>query len=66
LSPQAKAIDWLGYRAADFTCALSSPAGWGRRVAEAVSRHRADCVVATEFRGAMVGSCSPPHNAARG
>ena len=51
-----KGIDGLGYVLADFTCALS-PAGWGRRVAEAVSAHRADCVVAeANFGGAMVES----------
>jgi phage terminase large subunit-like protein len=51
-----KGIDGLGYVLADFTCALS-PAGWGRRVAEAVSSHGADCVVAEQnFGGAMVES----------
>ena len=51
-----KGIDGLGYVLADFTCALS-PAGWSRRVAEAVSAHRADCVVAEgNFGGAMVES----------
>jgi phage terminase large subunit-like protein len=51
-----KGIDGLGYVLADFTCALS-PAGWGRRVAEAVSAHKADCVVAeANFGGAMVES----------
>ena len=46
----------MGYVLADFTCALS-PAGWGRRVAEAVSAHKADCVVAEQnFGGAMVES----------
>ena len=51
-----KGIDGLGYVLADFTCALS-PAAWGRRVAEAVSAHRADCVVAEQnFGGAMVES----------
>lgn len=51
-----KGIDGLGYVLADFTCALS-PAGWGRRIAEAVSLHRADCVVAeANFGGAMVES----------
>jgi phage terminase large subunit-like protein len=51
-----KGIDGLGYVLADFTCALS-PAGWGRRIAEAVSAHRADCVVAEgNFGGAMVES----------
>jgi phage terminase large subunit-like protein len=51
-----KGIDGLGYVLADFTCALS-PAGWGRRIAEAVSLHRADCVVAeSNFGGAMVES----------
>src|SRR5204863_4558243 len=44
----------LGYVLADFTCALS-PAGWGRRIAEAVSAHKADCIVAeSNFGGAMV------------
>ena len=51
-----KGLDGLGYVLADFTCALS-PGGWGRRVAEAVSAHRADCVVAEQnFGGAMVES----------
>jgi len=51
-----KGIDGLGYVLADFTCALS-PAGWGRRIAEAASAHRADCVVAEgNFGGAMVES----------
>jgi len=51
-----KGDDGLGYVLADFTCALS-PAGWGRRVAEAASAHRADCVVAEgNFGGAMVES----------
>src|SRR5438477_7571999 len=51
-----KGIDGIGYVLADFTCALS-PAGWGRRVAEAVSAHKADCVVAeANFGGAMVES----------
>ena len=49
-----KGIDGRGYVLADFTCALS-PGGWGRRVAEAVSAHKADCVVAeANFGGAMV------------
>ena len=49
-----KGIDGLGYVLADFTCSLS-PAGWGRRIAEAASAHRADCVVAeANFGGAMV------------
>ena len=51
-----KGIDGIGYVLADFTCALS-PAGWGRRVAEAASAHGADCVVAeANFGGAMVES----------
>jgi phage terminase large subunit-like protein len=51
-----KGIDGIAYVLADFTCALS-PNGWGRRVAEAVSAHRADCVVAeANFGGAMVES----------
>ena len=51
-----KGVDGQGYVLADFTCALS-PAGWGRRIAEAVSAHRADCVVAeANFGGAMVES----------
>ncbi|MGH6889793.1 MAG: DNA-packaging protein [Rhizomicrobium sp.] len=51
-----KGIDGQGYVLADFTCALS-PAGWGRRVAEAASAHKADCVVAeANFGGAMVES----------
>ncbi|HEX3429538.1 MAG TPA: terminase family protein [Rhizomicrobium sp.] len=51
-----KGLDGLCYVLADFTCALS-PAGWGRRVAEAVSAHKADCVVAeANFGGAMVES----------
>lgn len=51
-----KGIDGVGYVLADFTCALS-PAGWGRRIAEAVSLHKADCVVAEgNFGGAMVES----------
>lgn len=51
-----KGIDGLGYLLADFTCALS-PAGWGRRIAEAACAHRADCVVVeTNFGGAMVES----------
>jgi phage terminase large subunit-like protein len=51
-----KGIDGLGYVLADFTCSLS-PAGWGRRIAEAASAHRADCVVAeANFGGAMVES----------
>jgi phage terminase large subunit-like protein len=49
-----KAIDGRCYVMDDWTCSLS-PAGWGRRVAEAVARHDADCVVAEEnFGGAMV------------
>jgi len=51
-----RGIDGLGYVLADFTCSLS-PAGWGRRIAEAASAHRADCVVAeANFGGAMVES----------
>ena len=51
-----KGIDGHGYVLADFTCSLS-PAGWGRRIAEAASAHRADCVVAeANFGGAMVES----------
>ena len=51
-----KGIDGLGYVLADFTCSLS-PAGWGRRIAECVSAHKADCVVAeANFGGAMVES----------
>jgi len=51
-----KGVDGLGYVLADFTCSLS-PAGWGRRIAECVSAHRADCVVAeANFGGAMVES----------
>ena len=51
-----KGIDGFGYVLADFTCSLS-PAGWGRRIAEAVSAHEADCVVAeANFGGAMVES----------
>jgi phage terminase large subunit-like protein len=51
-----KGIDGLGYVLADFTCALS-PAGWGRRIAEAASLHKADCIVAeANFGGAMVES----------
>jgi len=51
-----KGIDGLGYVIADFTCSLS-PAGWARRVAEAVSAHQADCVVAEgNFGGALVES----------
>ena len=52
----AKGIDGLGYVLADFTCSLS-PAGWARRIAEAVSAYRADCIVAeANFGGAMVES----------
>ncbi len=51
-----KAVDGRAYVMDDWTCSLS-PAGWGRHVAEAVARHRADCVVAEEnFGGAMVES----------
>jgi phage terminase large subunit-like protein len=51
-----KAIDGRCYVMDDWTCSLS-PAGWGRRVAEAVPLHKADCVVAEEnFGGAMVES----------
>ncbi len=51
-----KAIDGRCYVMDDWTCSLS-PAGWGRRVAEAVAQHQADCVVAEEnFGGAMVES----------
>jgi phage terminase large subunit-like protein len=51
-----KAIDGRCYVMDDWTCSLS-PAGWGRRVAEAVALHKADCVVAEEnFGGAMVES----------
>jgi phage terminase large subunit-like protein len=51
-----KGLDGLAYILADFTCSLS-PAGWGRRVAEAVAAHKADCVVAEgNFGGAMVES----------
>ncbi|MGH6879145.1 MAG: DNA-packaging protein [Rhizomicrobium sp.] len=51
-----KGIDGVAYVLADFTCSLS-PAGWGRRIAEAASAHRADCVVAeANFGGAMVES----------
>jgi phage terminase large subunit-like protein len=51
-----RGIDGLGYVLADFTCSLS-PAGWGRRIAEAASVHCADCVVAeANFGGAMVES----------
>ena len=51
-----KGIDGLGYVLADFTCSLS-PAGWARRIAEAVSAHGADCIVAeANFGGAMVES----------
>ncbi|HEY2446796.1 MAG TPA: terminase family protein [Rhizomicrobium sp.] len=51
-----KGIDGLAYVLADFTCSLS-PAGWGRHIAECVSAHKADCVVAEgNFGGAMVES----------
>jgi phage terminase large subunit-like protein len=49
-----RGIDGLGYVLGDFTCSLS-PAGWGRRVAEAAARFAADRIVAEEnFGGAMV------------
>ena len=52
----ARGSDGLFYVLGDYTCALS-PAGWGRRVAEAASLHSADCVVAEQnFGGAMVES----------
>ncbi len=51
-----KGVDGLGYVLADYTCSLS-PAGWGRRVAEAASAYGADCIVAeANFGGAMVES----------
>jgi len=51
-----KGVDGHAYVLADYTCSLS-PNGWGRRVAEAVERHAADCVVAEQnFGGAMVES----------
>jgi phage terminase large subunit-like protein len=51
-----KGMDGVGYILADFTCSLS-PAGWGRRIAEAASTHQADCIVAeANFGGAMVES----------
>lgn len=51
-----KGVDGLGYVLADFTCSLS-PAGWARRIAEAASAYRADCIVAeANFGGAMVES----------
>jgi phage terminase large subunit-like protein len=51
-----KGIDGLAYVLTDFSCSLS-PAGWGRRVAEAAGAHKADCVVAEgNFGGAMVES----------
>jgi phage terminase large subunit-like protein len=51
-----KGVDGLGYVLADFTCSLS-PAGWARRIAEAVSAYGADCIVAeANFGGAMVES----------
>ena len=58
-----KGIDGLGYVLADFTCSLS-PAGWSRRIAEAASAHRADCIVAeANFGGAMVESVLATANA---
>jgi phage terminase large subunit-like protein len=49
-----RGVDGLGYVLGDWTCALS-PAGWGRRVAEAAARFRADRIIAEEnFGGAMV------------
>lgn len=52
----AKGADGLGYVLADLTASLS-PAQWGRRVAEAAEKYRADCVVAeANFGGAMVES----------
>jgi phage terminase large subunit-like protein len=51
-----KGVDGIGYVLADFTCSLS-PAGWGRRIAEAASSYHADCIVAeANFGGAMVES----------
>jgi phage terminase large subunit-like protein len=49
-----RGIDGLGYVLGDWTCSLS-PAGWGRRVAEAAARFGADRIIAEEnFGGAMV------------
>jgi phage terminase large subunit-like protein len=49
-----RGVDGLGYVLGDWTCSLS-PAGWGRRVAEAAARFRADRIIAEEnFGGAMV------------
>jgi predicted phage terminase large subunit-like protein len=51
-----KGTDGLAYVLADVTCSLS-PAGWGKRVADAADQHKADCVVAEgNFGGAMVES----------
>ena len=52
----AKGIDGFAYVLADRTCSLS-PAGWGKRVADAANAFKADCVVAeANFGGAMVES----------
>ncbi|HUO92572.1 MAG TPA: terminase family protein [Rhizomicrobium sp.] len=51
-----RGIDGLGYILGDYTCALS-PAGWGRRVAEAAAEFGASRIIAEEnFGGAMVES----------
>lgn len=50
----AKGIDGRFYVIEDATCRLS-PAGWGRRVAQKYSEHRADAIIAeANFGGAMV------------
>jgi phage terminase large subunit-like protein len=52
----AKGADGFAYVLADRTCSLS-PAGWGKRVADAADAFKADCVVAeANFGGAMVES----------
>ena len=49
-----RGIDGLGYILGDYTCALS-PAGWGRRVAEAAAQFGASRIIAEEnFGGGMV------------
>jgi phage terminase large subunit-like protein len=51
-----KGVDGFAYVLADATCSLS-PAGWGKRAADAARTHKADCVVAeANFGGAMVES----------
>lgn len=51
-----KGVDGRAYVLADFTCNLS-PEGWGRRVNEAYTAHKADRIIAERnFGGAMVES----------